>query len=83
MDEHRQPSGQVVKEPMMDVRYAAHAVVYLASLPLDVNVLNQVRPPSQPALLYIPLTSLFIFADHHGGEHVLYRQRVGSIMPIK
>lgn len=26
----------------MDVRYAGHAVAYLASLPLDVNVLNQV-----------------------------------------
>ena len=79
---HRQPSGQVVKEPMMDVRYAAHAVVYLASLPLDVNVLNQVRTSSLLAAHHTMLTILLNFADHHGYKHALHRQRVDSSMPI-
>jgi NAD(P)-dependent dehydrogenase (short-subunit alcohol dehydrogenase family) len=35
----RQPSGQVVAEPTMDVADVARAVVYMASLPLDANVL--------------------------------------------
>ena len=40
---HIQPNGHLFREAMMDVRHAANAVAYLASLPLDVNVLNQVR----------------------------------------
>ncbi|PWN90898.1 short-chain dehydrogenase/reductase SDR [Acaromyces ingoldii] len=36
-----QADGSLRPEPVMDVRYAGHAVAYLASLPLDVNVLNQ------------------------------------------
>lgn len=38
---HPQADGSIKKEDMMDVRYAAQSVVYLASLPLEVNVLNQ------------------------------------------
>ena len=34
-----QPSGQSVPEPRMDVQAVANAVVYMASLPLDANVL--------------------------------------------
>jgi NAD(P)-dependent dehydrogenase (short-subunit alcohol dehydrogenase family) len=34
-----QADGSVAVEPRMDVQYAARAVVYMASLPLDVNVL--------------------------------------------
>jgi NAD(P)-dependent dehydrogenase (short-subunit alcohol dehydrogenase family) len=34
-----QPNGEVVPEPTMDVRIVARAVVYMASLPLDANVL--------------------------------------------
>jgi NAD(P)-dependent dehydrogenase (short-subunit alcohol dehydrogenase family) len=34
-----QPSGAVVAEPTMDVEHVARAVVYMASLPLDANVL--------------------------------------------
>ena len=33
-----QPDGSVLVEPMMDVRHAADAVVYMAGLPLDANV---------------------------------------------
>ena len=33
-----QADGSVVVEPMMDVRHAADAVLYMASLPLDANV---------------------------------------------
>ena len=33
-----QPDGSVRIEPMMDVRHAADAVVYMAGLPLDANV---------------------------------------------
>ena len=33
-----QPDGSVRIEPMMDVRHAADAVVYMAALPLDANV---------------------------------------------
>jgi NAD(P)-dependent dehydrogenase (short-subunit alcohol dehydrogenase family) len=33
-----QPDGSVHAEPMMDVRHAADAVVYMAGLPLDANV---------------------------------------------
>jgi NAD(P)-dependent dehydrogenase (short-subunit alcohol dehydrogenase family) len=33
-----QPDGSVRVEPMMDVRHAADAVVYMAGLPLDANV---------------------------------------------
>jgi NAD(P)-dependent dehydrogenase (short-subunit alcohol dehydrogenase family) len=33
-----QPDGSVLAEPMMDVRNAADAVVYMAGLPLDANV---------------------------------------------
>jgi NAD(P)-dependent dehydrogenase (short-subunit alcohol dehydrogenase family) len=34
-----QPSGQSIPEPRMDVEAVANAVVYMASLPLDANVL--------------------------------------------
>ena len=34
-----QASGQTTPEPMMDVDHAASAVAYMASLPLDTNVL--------------------------------------------
>ena len=33
-----QPDGSRLVEPMMDVRHAADAVLYMAALPLDVNV---------------------------------------------
>jgi NAD(P)-dependent dehydrogenase (short-subunit alcohol dehydrogenase family) len=33
-----QPNGSVLVEPMMDVRHAAEAVVYMAGLPLEANV---------------------------------------------
>jgi NAD(P)-dependent dehydrogenase (short-subunit alcohol dehydrogenase family) len=33
-----QPDGSVIVEPMMDVRHAADAVVYMAGLPLEANV---------------------------------------------
>jgi Short-chain alcohol dehydrogenase of unknown specificity len=33
-----QPDGRVVPEPRFDVRHAADAVLYMASLPLDTNV---------------------------------------------
>jgi NAD(P)-dependent dehydrogenase (short-subunit alcohol dehydrogenase family) len=35
-----QPNGQVVAEPRMDVQHVASAVLYMASLPLDSNVLT-------------------------------------------
>jgi NAD(P)-dependent dehydrogenase (short-subunit alcohol dehydrogenase family) len=35
-----QADGSVVGEPMMDVRHAADAVLYMAGLPLDANVLS-------------------------------------------
>jgi NADP-dependent 3-hydroxy acid dehydrogenase YdfG len=34
-----QTGDSVAVEPRMDVQHAARAVVYMASLPLDVNVL--------------------------------------------
>jgi NAD(P)-dependent dehydrogenase (short-subunit alcohol dehydrogenase family) len=34
-----QPNGEIAVEPTMDVRHVARAVVYMASLPLDANVL--------------------------------------------
>ena len=34
-----QAGGQVAAEPTMDVEHVAHAVLYMASLPLDANVL--------------------------------------------
>jgi hypothetical protein len=34
-----QANGSVAVEPRMDVDHAARAVVYMASLPLDANVL--------------------------------------------
>jgi NADP-dependent 3-hydroxy acid dehydrogenase YdfG len=34
-----QPSGQIMVEPRMDVDHAGSAVAYMASLPLDANVL--------------------------------------------
>jgi NAD(P)-dependent dehydrogenase (short-subunit alcohol dehydrogenase family) len=33
-----QPNGELMPEPRMDVKHAADAVVYVASLPLDANV---------------------------------------------
>ncbi len=35
-----QPNGQLAPEPTMDVECVARAVVYMASLPLDANVLS-------------------------------------------
>ena len=35
-----QPNGDTVSEPTMSVKHVADAVVYMASLPLDANVLN-------------------------------------------
>jgi NADP-dependent 3-hydroxy acid dehydrogenase YdfG len=34
-----QPNGAVMVEPVMDVDNVAKAIVYMASLPLDANVL--------------------------------------------
>ncbi len=34
----RQAGGEISPEPMMDVRHVGDAVVYMASLPLDVNI---------------------------------------------
>ena len=34
----RQPDGSVLAEPMMDMRHAVDAVLYMARLPLDANV---------------------------------------------
>jgi hypothetical protein len=34
-----QPSGEISTEPTMDVAHVARAVLYMASLPLDANVL--------------------------------------------
>jgi hypothetical protein len=34
-----QPNGELAVEPTMDVENVARAVVYMASLPLDANVL--------------------------------------------
>ena len=34
-----QANGQIAVEPLMDVAHVARAVVYMASLPLDANVL--------------------------------------------
>jgi len=34
----QQPDGSVLVEPMMDVRHAADAVLYMAGLPLEANV---------------------------------------------
>jgi NAD(P)-dependent dehydrogenase (short-subunit alcohol dehydrogenase family) len=33
-----QPNGQIVPEPVMDVKHVADAVLYMASLPLEANV---------------------------------------------
>jgi NAD(P)-dependent dehydrogenase (short-subunit alcohol dehydrogenase family) len=35
-----QPDGRTAAEPMIDVEHVGQAVVYLAGLPLDVNVLS-------------------------------------------
>jgi NAD(P)-dependent dehydrogenase (short-subunit alcohol dehydrogenase family) len=35
-----QPNGETVSEPTMSVKHVADAVIYMASLPLDANVLN-------------------------------------------
>ena len=34
-----QPNGEVTAEPVMDVRHVVDAVLYMAGLPLDANVL--------------------------------------------
>jgi NAD(P)-dependent dehydrogenase (short-subunit alcohol dehydrogenase family) len=34
-----QPNGTIAAEPVMDVQHVAHAVLYMASLPLEANVL--------------------------------------------
>ncbi|HGY3559291.1 TPA: SDR family oxidoreductase [Pseudomonas putida] len=36
----RQANGEIIAEPMLDVRHVADAVRYIAALPLDANVLN-------------------------------------------
>ncbi|SGY64183.1 BQ5605_C007g04880 [Microbotryum silenes-dioicae] len=38
-----QPFGEVRDEPVIPVEYVGATLVYMASLPLDVNILNQVR----------------------------------------
>ena len=35
-----QPNGETVPEPLMDIEHVANAVVHMASLPLDANVLS-------------------------------------------
>ena len=35
-----QPSGETAPEALMDVQHVAEAIGYMASLPLDSNVLN-------------------------------------------
>ncbi|MCJ8148496.1 SDR family oxidoreductase [Shinella sedimenti] len=35
-----QPNGETVREPTMSVKHVADAVIYMASLPLDANVLD-------------------------------------------
>ena len=35
-----QPNGQIMPEPLMDVSHVGSAVAYMASLPLDANVLT-------------------------------------------
>ncbi|GAA6029063.1 hypothetical protein JCM8097_001575 [Rhodosporidiobolus ruineniae] len=40
-----QPNGQHIQEPVMPVEEVAKAVVQMASLPLDVNILNMARCP--------------------------------------
>jgi len=35
-----QPNGQIMPEPLMDVSHVGNAVAYMASLPLDTNVLT-------------------------------------------
>jgi NADP-dependent 3-hydroxy acid dehydrogenase YdfG len=34
-----QANGQIAAEPLMDVEHVANAVLYMAGLPLDANVL--------------------------------------------
>jgi hypothetical protein len=34
-----QPNGETVPEPVFDVEHVANAVVHMASLPLDTNIL--------------------------------------------
>jgi NAD(P)-dependent dehydrogenase (short-subunit alcohol dehydrogenase family) len=34
----RQPNGELMEEPRMDVRHVADAVLYMVNLPLDANV---------------------------------------------
>jgi hypothetical protein len=34
-----QPNGQIAAEPVMDVNVVANAVLHMAALPLDANVL--------------------------------------------
>jgi hypothetical protein len=33
-----QPNGNIVREPLMDIKHVAEAVVYMAGLPLEANV---------------------------------------------
>lgn len=42
-----QPNGERIQEPVMPVEHVADAVVHMASLPLNVNILNTVRWPFQ------------------------------------
>lgn len=41
-----QPNGERIQEAVMPVEHVANAVVHMASLPLEVNILTQVRLPS-------------------------------------
>jgi len=34
----KQAGGEISTEPMMDIKHVGDAVVYMASLPLDVNI---------------------------------------------
>jgi hypothetical protein len=50
-----QPNGERIQEPVMPVEHVADAIVHMASLPLSVNILNQVR--SAPFLPLSPRNS--------------------------
>lgn len=41
-----QVNAQMLVEPVMDASWAGEAVVYMANLPLEVNILNQTIMPT-------------------------------------
>lgn len=69
-----QPNGQRIQEPVMPVEHVADAVVHMASLSLNVNILNQVREPFQ--LSSFSKLTLSHFADHHGDDNAVRRPRL-------